>query len=400
MKIYDIISEAKPKPKPPATPKPTLGPDGRWGFVIDGKRIGAFRDEASAKAAYEKNPERFKPAPAPKPTPEPPKDTAPKDKPEPPKDKPAPGPETKDKPEPPKDTPPKDKPAPRDRRRPKDVLDDLVKRKKISPAARTRWERQTAVQFQRLTTTGVSGALYKATGRIAAWAPWFEFIDDMEAVQILYDNGAYGDQNSPDAKAVANIYRGEAASLLISKLLTQYAFFKVMGMLSGVALRTLSMVFAPFPGAGWIVGLSGFGLSIAMSYLLNQDEVQKWIIEQFMSILKYPGKVVGSGTGMVFDVVSGTTGGWTPTSPIPYEWKEINLEAKQEVAKKLGKEPQDTLSKQRPAQQRKQEKRAGVTPPTPEPETGPAVQQPPAAPARTPSGSEQGVDADDLIRQL
>ena len=391
MKVYDIISEATIN-----TPKLTQLPDGKWTWALPPEgatKMGSFPSREIAIKWARENPDKFPPRP-PAPTPPKPGDAPTTDKP--PTDKPP-----TDKP--PTDKPPTDKPTDKPKPGPtdkpgKERPSETVK-KKLKPKEIVRWQQKVAEKAALLQ----SSTIYRIVGKIANWAPWFEFIDDMEAIQILYDSGAYGVKGNNEAMAIAESLRGEAGTILISKLVTQNGLLFVLARASGPMLRGLAGLLGTLPAAGWIAGASVFVASIAIPYILQQEEVQKWILQTMIgTVLQYPGRLIGNIGGRGQSALSIAFNGYTQTSPIPQDWKEINLEAKEEVRKVIGSKPNDTLDSQRAAQKKKAER--GIVP-TPTPDADPKSDAAPADTTAQPSTPRQvqtgpGTSLDDLLKQL
>jgi hypothetical protein len=395
MKVYDIISEATFD-----VAKLTQLPDGKWTWALppDGStKMGTFPSKEVAMKWGKENPDKF------------PRKI----------DKgPLPGVEKSDKTEPgksdstktePTKTEPEKKPKPEKKKRrfpgsrkerPSERLKQLA-RISQNPRFLDKWTENVLKKTELLRQT----PLYKIAGRLTpVFLPAMEWIDDMEAIQIALDEGWLGDE-TVNADDEAKFLREDVSTIFVSKMISQKGALMALATAGPMVLRAFAPIFAAFPGAGWIAGLSAFAASIAIPYILQQENVQRWILENTFFAWLYPlGQLVGSGGGMVTKFLSGSKpfGIKTVGSTTPQDWKEINLAARNKVEAAIGVEPVDTLDLQRRAQQRKAERKAGIVPPNSgQPNSGfnrmPGTEPPAEV---VPTTGDSSVSADDLLRQL
>ena len=382
MKVYDIISEAVPL----NIPTPIQFPDGRWGFNIGGNLTGAFRSKNAAIEWAKNNPDKLRPVPVnpvdstkPNPmdqmrrelekgdgksstggqtrnTPTGQTHTASPDNPNQPKK--ASGGSL-----PPDDGVPGDKGGEKagttdgkQRRQPTRRLrgrylfrrgqgmvniDRNGKERKVRPIdAVDEVVEGGKAKVKTATENTVTKGLKKATVRLA-WVLGLglavtEWIDDMHAVQTMFDAGQLGDDQE-NARDTAQDLRAYYSTIAFNKGLTMLA---AMGGLAALAaqLRAFIPLFAGIPGFGWMAGGAMFIATMAIPYMLSQEEIQAWLLKNVMQDLyeDYPvGELIGKLGGATTAFFSGATGGGrdpvTRFLPAPMALKELNSQIKTSV---------------------------------------------------------------------
>jgi len=236
----------------------------------------------------------------------------------------------------------------------------------------------------------------------------------MHAVQTMFDAGQLGDDQE-NARDTAQDLRAYYSTIAFNKGLTMLA---AMGGLAALAaqLRAFIPLFAGIPGFGWMAGGAMFIATMAIPYMLSQEEIQAWLLKNVMQDLyeDYPvGELIGKLGGATTAFFSGATGGGrdpvTRFLPAPMALKEINSKIKTSVKLAItdGKIT-DPLELQRLSTQLYSQGQtrsnfgrtdgAGKPGPTKAAGTGDDPENPLN---KGPSGSNSGsVSADDLIKQL